>query len=414
MTNKWKGRRQSDARARYRKMADDAELGTLTRSHLHVLAKDLPQTGLVNTTEALLLVTLVHSAPAKQFEVGGMPIVFKSNATLAFEISKSPNHTGALLSRLFDAGLIAMRDSGNYKRFARRDEAGNLASVSGIDLRVLVARYDELNALVAVARSERNAKEAAWNEYRGAVRQLHLVLCAVEDLAGRMLATLKGRFDTILANVSKKSAAARIEQATRLCRWLADRAYGLRKGRKEASALGKIMSRITENRDHIQITNLNHPVSRSEEERRPAHAGQVDQNGASFARRAWDERRGGEKFSPRASAEPARAMQIETLTAACPALSMWLGTAPTSWPALIDKYPLLCSLVGISPDARDHAARVLGQTGAAMAAALIVERREAGEIKSAGGFMRALIERASTGDLHLEKSIYARAKTAWS
>lgn len=414
MTNERKGRRQTDARARYRKMADEVELGTITRSHLQVLAKDLPQTGLVNSTEALLLVTLVHSAPAKQFEAGGMPIVFKSNATLAFEIRKSTNHTGALLARLFDAGLIAMRDSGNYKRFARRDEAGNLASVAGIDLRVLVARYEELNALLAMARSERNAKEAAWSEYRGAVRQLHLVLCSVEDLAGRILSSLRSRFDAILAHVSKKSPAARIEQATRLCRWLAERAYGLRKGRKEASVLSKTMSRITENRDHIQTTNLNHLVSRREDERRPARAGQVDLNGASFARRAWDERGGKEKSSRKAGTEPARAMQIETLTAACPALAMWLGTAPTSWPALIDKYPLLCSLVGISPDARDHAARVLGQTGAAMAAALIVERREAGEIKSAGGFMRALIERASTGDLHLEKSIYARAKTAWS
>lgn len=103
-------------------------------------------------------------------------------------------------------------------------------------------------------------------------------------------------------------------------------------------------------------------------------------------------------------------MQIETVAAACPALKTWLGTVPASWPALIDKYPLLCVLVGISTDARDQAVSVLGQTGAAMAAALIVERREAGEIKSAGGFMRALIERATTGDLHLEKSIYARAK----
>ncbi|KFC70218.1 replication initiation protein RepC [Devosia sp. LC5] len=410
MTNDQKGRRQTDARARYRKMADEVELGTITRSHLQVLAKDLPQTGLVNSTEALLLVTLVHSAPAKQFEPGGMPIVFKSNATLAFEIRKSPNHTGALLSRLFDAGLVAMRDSGNYKRFARRDEAGNLASVSGIDLRVLVARYEELNALVALARSERNAKEAAWSEYRGAVRQLHLVLSGAEDLAGRILASLKSRFDTILANASKRSPATRIEQATRLCRWLAERAYGLRKGRKEAPVLSKIMSTITENRDHIQTTNLNHSVSRSEDKRRPAHAGQVDLNGASFARWAWDERGGDTKSSPKAPAEPARPMQIKTLTAACPALAMWLGTVPTSWPALIDKYPLLCSLVGISPDARDLAARVLGQRGAAMAAALIIERREAGEIKSAGGFMRALIDRASTGDLHLEKSIYARAK----
>lgn len=185
-----RGRRQTDARALYRKMAEEAVLGTVSRSQLQVLAKDLPQTGLVNSTEAMLLVTLVHSAPGPQFEAGGLPIVFKSNATLGFEIGKSPNHTGALLSRLFDAGLIAMRDSGNYKRFARRDDAGNLAAVSGIDLRVLIARYGELNALVIKARSDRNAREAAWSEYRGAVRQLHLVLSSVEDLASRILATL--------------------------------------------------------------------------------------------------------------------------------------------------------------------------------------------------------------------------------
>lgn len=405
-----RGRRQTDARAFYRKMAEEAELGAVTRSQLQVLAKDLPQTGLVNSTEAMLLVTLVHSAPGPQFEAGGLPIVFKSNATLGFEIGKSPNHTGALLSRLFDAGLIAMRDSGNYKRFARRDDAGNLAAVSGIDLRVLIARYGELNALVVKARSDRNAREAAWSEYRGAVRQLHLVLSSVEDLASRILATLERRFNIILANVSKKSTTARIGRAARLCRWLAERAYGLNKGREDSLASGKIMSRTPKTRDHIQTTNLNQLVSRSEGAWRPANAGPVVLNGASFARGAWDERRGEAKSRLRTRPEPGRAMQIETLTAACPALKSWLGKAPTSWPALIDKYPLLCVLVGISADARDQAASVLGQTGAAMAAALIIERREAGEIKSAGGFMRALIERAMTGDLHLEKSIYARAK----
>ena len=410
MTTYSRGRRQTDARALYRKMAEEAQLGAVTRSQLQVLAKDLPQTGLVNSTEAMLLVTLVHSAPGQQFEAGGLPIVFKSNATLGFEIGKSPNHTGALLSRLFDAGLIAMRDSGNYKRFARRDDAGNLATVSGVDLRVLVARYEELNALVVKARGDRNARESAWTEYRGAVRQLHLVLSSVEDLASRMLQSLKSRFNIILATVSKKSTSARIGQAARLCRWLAERAYGLKSSRKESPTSGQIMSRTPETRDHIQTTNLNQLVSCNGEMWRPANAGQVVLKGASFARRAWDERRGEAKSSPRTQPERARAMQIETVAAACPALKTWLGTVPASWPALIDKYPLLCALVGISTDARDQAVRVLGQTGAAMAAALIVERREAGEIKSAGGFMRALIERATTGDLHLEKSIYARAK----
>ena len=410
MTTYSRGRRQTDARALYRKMAEEAELGAVTRSQLQVLAKDLPQTGLVNSTEAMLLVTLVHSAPGPQFEAGGLPVVFKSNATLGFEIGKSPNHTGALLSRLFDAGLIAMRDSGNYKRFARRDDAGNLATVSGVDLRVLVARHEELNALVVKARGDRNARESAWTEYRGAVRQLHLVLSSVEDLASRMLQSLKSRFNIILATVSKKSTSARIGQAARLCRWLAERAYGLKSSRKESPTSGQIMSRTPETRDHIQTTNLNQLVSCNGEMWRPANAGQVVLNGASFARRAWDERRGEAKSSPRTQPEPTRAMQIETVAAACPSLKTWLGTVPASWPALIDKYPLLCVLVGISTDARDQAVSVLGQTGAAMAAALIVERREAGEIKSAGGFMRALIERATTGELHLEKSIYARAK----
>lgn len=410
MTTYSRGRRQTDARALYRKMAEEAELGAVTRSQLQVLAKDLPQTGLVNSTEAMLLVTLVHSAPGAQFEPGGLPIVFKSNATLGFEIGKSPNHTGVLLSRLFDAGLIAMRDSGNYKRFARRDEAGNLATVSGVDLRVLVARYEELNALVVKARGDRNAKESAWSEYRGAVRQLHLVLSTVQDLASRILQSLKNRFNIILVTVSKKSTTARIGQATRLCHWLAERAFGLRLSGKESPTSGQIMSRKPETRDHIQTTNLNQLVPCSGGIWRPANAGQVVLNGASFARGAWDERRGEAKSSPRTQRERAMVMQIETVAAACPALKTWLGTVPASWPALIDKYPLLCVLVGISADARDQAVSVMGQAGAAMAAALIVERREAGEIKSAGGFMRALIERATTGELHLEKSIYARAK----
>lgn len=137
------GRRITPQRAQFRRLAESADIGTVTRAQLAVLAQSLTCTGLINGTESHLLVALINTVPAESFDRSGRPIVFKSNQQLAFEIGRSIGRVSRMLSSLFDAGLITMQDSGNYKRYPIRNSDGEITDGCGIDLRILIVRYAE-------------------------------------------------------------------------------------------------------------------------------------------------------------------------------------------------------------------------------------------------------------------------------
>ncbi|MCY4167323.1 MAG: replication initiation protein RepC [Rhodobacter sp.] len=65
-------------------------------------------------------------------------------------------------------------------------------------------------------------------------------------------------------------------------------------------------------------------------------------------------------------------------------------------------------IVGISEDAWNVANRILGPAVAAASIALILDKSTTGEVKSPGGYLRGLVERAQVGELHLERSFYGR------
>ena len=56
-----------------------------------------------------------------------------------------------------------------------------------------------------------------------------------------------------------------------------------------------------------------------------------------------------------------------------------------------------------------HATRsVLGPAVASATIALIFDKQSAGEVKSPGGYLRAMVERAQKGELYLDRSFYGR------
>ena len=69
-------------------------------------------------------------------------------------------------------------------------------------------------------------------------------------------------------------------------------------------------------------------------------------------------------------------------------------------------------VVGISQDAWNVANKVLGPARAAASIALILDKSSDGEVKSPGGYLRGLIEKAQIGELHLDRSFYGRLSGA--
>jgi replication initiation protein RepC len=85
---------------------------------------------------------------------------------------------------------------------------------------------------------------------------------------------------------------------------------------------------------------------------------------------------------------------------------MW-GIAAKNWTDLIKSIPQMAACADISLDARDRAVQLMGEQAAAVAIAITIQKQETREVTSPGGYLRAMTDRAVTGELYLTRSVYA-------
>jgi len=231
----------------------------VTRAQLAVLAQSLTCTGLINGTESHLFVALINMAPAESFDKSGRPIVFKSNQQLAFEIGRSVGRVSRMLSRLFDAGLVTMQDSGNYKRYPIRNGDGEITDGCGIDLCILIVRYAELDELVRQVRAQRKAADAALRRYRGALRHARYALSAAAELSGQVLNRIGTRIERVsdFIGAAGKASSGTLRRATTILEWLVERLMQVpRPLSAEVSETKNMTCPNVENGMHIKITTI--------------------------------------------------------------------------------------------------------------------------------------------------------------
>ncbi|CCM79679.1 RepC [Rhizobium mesoamericanum STM3625] len=375
----------------------------MTRAQLAGLAQTLTCTGLINGTESHLLVAIISTAPAESFDPSGRPIIFKSNRQLAFEIGRSAGRVSRLLSRLFDAGLITMRDSGNYKRYPIRNCRGEIMDGCGIDLRILIARYTELSELVRQARIEKRETDAACRRYRGALRAARYALSTVEQHSKQILRHIGARVDRIdvLVGTARSASSKVLRRATvlleRLIEWL------MRIPRKAAEAQEMESTTCTgvENDIHIPITS---PYISVESSNTWSSANANPTRNSIFEKSLEL----GENEISYSQNLPKAAVALQDVIKAVPILQVY-GLAPKSWAELVRFMPLMCRFAGISEDARSRAVERMGEQQAAVAVAVTLEKYSRQEVNSPGGYLRAMTNRASLGDLHLARSVFGLA-----
>lgn len=403
------GRRITPQRVHYSRLAESAEMGTVTRGQLIVLARNLQCTGLISGMESNLLVALIETARADAFDKKGRPIVFKSNQMLAFEIHRSAGRVSRLLSRLFDAGLITMQDSGNYKRYPVRNVDGEITDGCGIDLRILIVRYAELHELVRRTRAEKAAADAALRQYRGMMRNAREALAAASTThSEHARARIAARMDRVsaLVGVATKASSRILRRATALLKWLMERLMKVSRRATAPVETHNMTCRTFESDMHIQITSP-YPIEECNDERRSANAEQLQSSSAGSASEgAFEEslrRRPSEHNQPQRV--PQALVALQDVLKAVPALKTY-GLTPASWADLARAAPLICRYAGISEDARRRAVDEMGEQQAAVAVAVTLEKYDRQEVSSPGGYLRAMTDRARAGELHLARSIF--------
>ncbi|BBD41442.1 replication protein C (plasmid) [Aminobacter sp. Y103A] len=406
------GRRMTPQRAEYRRRAQSAEIGVVTRGQLAVLAHNLPCTGLINATESHLLVTLINTAPGEAFEKAGRPIIFKSNQQLAFEINRSAGRVSRMLSSLFDTGLVTMQDSGNYKRYPVRSASGSIVDGCGIDLRILIVRYRELDDLVRQAKAEKATARAALRRYRGALRNLRCALATVTDLSERARARQEARLERVVALVgtAAKASSGVLRRATALVEWFIERVLQLPRRPQVASEAEESTCMYAENDMHKQTTTPD-PIANSNENRRSATAEQPNLLEAGSASQwAYETSLGRGSYQVNQPKRlPHVVMALQDVLRAIPALRTYGFALPRTWADLARLVPQMCCIAGISDDARRCAVAQMGEQQAAVAIAVTLQKFDRQEVSSPGGYLRAMTDRAAAGELHLARSVFGLA-----
>ena len=106
---------------------------------------------------------------------------------------------------------------------------------------------------------------------------------------------------------------------------------------------------------------------------------------------------------------PQRSFPLGMVLEACPDIADYARHGIRSWRDFVATARLVRSALGISPSAWEDARTVLGDEVAAVVVAAILQRGEA--IKSPGGYLRSLTEKARGGAFSLGPVLMALLRT---
>ncbi|MBB4346202.1 replication initiation protein RepC [Rhizobium leguminosarum] len=318
-------------------------------------------------------------------------VVFPSNAQLSARANGIAGTTlRKCLSALVEAGVIIRKDSPNGKRYARKGDEGDMEDAYGFSLAPLVARASEFAALAqGVAAEQRRFRimKDRLTIVRRDVRKL-ITVGMEEKLAGDWAAA-EACFVGIVGRFARRPT-------------LQDIATSL----DEMTLLHEEVSRLLETQEemiksdgnaiaygcHIQDSN-----TESCNELEPRF-------GKKQAEKSVPNRQAKRKDEP-------EAFPLSMVLRACPEITPFgQGGAIGSWREMMMAAVTVRSMLGVSPSAYEEACEVMGHAGAAIAVACIYER--AGQINSAGGYLRDLTAKARRGEFSLGPMLFAllRAK----
>ncbi|GLR93989.1 replication initiation protein RepC [Bradyrhizobium liaoningense] len=313
-------------------------------------------------------------------------IVFPSNRQLSLRAHGMPSSTlRRHLAVLVDAGLIVRRDSPNGKRYARKDDAGEIELAFGFDLSPLVVRSEEFESLATAVETEARALKLVRERITLCRRDLaKMIATGIEEgvptrRAGQGPADwqeVHAAFRAIVDQIPRTATRQELEPIAEELSQLADDVLNLLETYVKSKNLSANESQTER---HIQNSNPN-PFTDLE-------PGLPD----------------GRAAEPEPKPQPSRvaegAYPLGMVLNACPDIIDYAKDGISNWRDFLATAAVVRSMLGISPSAWEEAQTVMGETQAAVVVACILQRGTA--IRSAGGYLRGLTGKAEVGEFSL-------------
>ncbi|RTM08438.1 MAG: replication initiation protein RepC [Hyphomicrobiales bacterium] len=313
-------------------------------------------------------------------------VVFPSNQLLSLRAHGMPASTlRRHLAVLVDTGLVIRRDSPNGKRYARKGASGEIELAFGFDLSPLVVRSEEFESLAAAVEAEARAVKLARERITLCRRDIaKMIATGIEESVPTRRggqgpadwAQVHAGFRSIVEGIPRTATRAQLEAAAEELSQLADDVLNLLESHIKTHDMSANESR---NERHIQNSNPD-PLIDLE----PGFRG-------SRAARAVPE--------PQTPRTAETAYPLGMVMNACPDIADYAKGGISNWRDLLATAAAVRSMLGISPSAWEEAQAVMGEMQAAVVVACILQRGAA--IRSAGGYLRGLTERAKVGEFSL-------------
>ena len=313
-------------------------------------------------------------------------VVFPSNQLLSLRAHGMPASTlRRHLAVLVDAGLIVRRDSPNGKRYARKGASGEIELAFGFDLSPLVVRSEEFENLAAAVEAEARAIKLARERITLCRRDIaKMIATGIEEGVPTCRggqgpadwAEVHAGFRSIVEGIPRTATRIQLEAAAEELSQLADDVLNLLESHVKTQDMSANESRSER---HIQNSNPD-PLIDLE----PGFRG-------SRAARAVPE--------PETPRVAETAYPLGLVMKACPDIADYAKGGIANWRDLLATAAVVRSMLGISPSAWEEAQTVMGEMQAAVVVACILQRGAA--IRSAGGYLRGLTEKARAGEFSL-------------
>ncbi|PZV38845.1 plasmid replication protein RepC [Mesorhizobium kowhaii] len=312
-------------------------------------------------------------------------IVFPSNAQLSLRAHGMPEPTVRRhLAALVDCGLIIRRDSPNGKRYARKGRGGEIEEAFGFSLAPLLARAHEFEAAAERVRADNRALRLMRERITLHRRDIQkLIEAAVdEDVPGDWGGLWK-RFRGVVEAIPRRACIAELEPIV-----------------ADLAALRDDVDKLLE----IHMKSMNPSGDDSQNERQ-----QSDSNTDSIFEFEPALEKGGASAEPKTrTAEAPKTYPLGMVLKACPEIADYAVDGIGNWRDLMITAAQVRGYLGVSPSAYEEACHVMGQEIAAIVIACILQRAQ--HINSAGGYLRVLTEKATSGQFSVGPMLMAALK----
>jgi len=315
-------------------------------------------------------------------------IVFPSNRQLSLRAHGMANATlRRHLAALVQCGIVLRRDSPNGKRYARKGRGGDIEDAFGFSLAPLLARAEEFQAAAEHVRAENRALKLMRERITLQRRDIaKLIEAALEEGAPGDWGNLWRRFRAVVEQLPRKARLGELEP------------FAI-----ELDAIRDAVDIAL--KDFMNVENPSGNESRNEPQQSDSNPNDIfelepalEKAGAGTA----------PKLETKSTHEAPKTYPLGLVLKACPDIADYAADGIGNWRELMATAAQVRGYLGVSPSAYEDACHVMGPETAAIAVACILQR--ANHINSAGGYLRALTEKARAGQFSVGPMLMAALK----